>query len=138
MTHDTATPHATTPPETPRRVVETFLAALEARDLPRAAAFLAPEARMVFPGGSEFRTLDALVEWSKTRYRGVRKTIERIEELPVDRHGVTTIYCRGTLAGDWPDGRPFAGIRFVDRFEIDDAGRIVDQQVWNDLGEARR
>ena len=139
MIRDMATPpHASTPPETSQRVVEAFLAALEARDLPRAATFLAPEVRMVVPGGSEFRTLQALVEWSKTRYRSVRKTIERIEELPVDRHGVTTVYCRGTLAGDWPDGRSFARIRFVDRFEIDDTGRIVDQQVWNDLGEARR
>ena len=54
------------------------------------------------------------------------------------RRGITVVYCRGTLAGEWPDGRAFAGVRFIDRFEIDDAGRIVDQQVWNDLGEARR
>jgi hypothetical protein len=126
------------PPDTPGRVVAAFLAALEARNLPRAAQLLAPGARMTFPGDRQFRTLESLVDWSKTRYLGVRKAIERIEELPVDGEGLTTVYCRGTLAGEWPDGRPFAGIRFIDRFEIDDAGRIVDQQVWNDLGESRR
>jgi len=32
------------------------------------------------------------------------------------------------------DGRPFEGIRFIDRFEIQD-GLIVKQDVWNDMGE---
>jgi YD repeat-containing protein len=53
-------------------------------------------------------------------------------------NGVTTVYVYGTLEGVWLDGSPFAGIRFVDRFEIDEAGLIVDQKVWNDLAEARR
>ena len=138
MTQDKVVPPVVTPPDTPRSVVEAFLAALEARDLPGASALLAPEAWMVFPGGHKFQTLEALVDWSKTRYRSVGKIIERIDELPVDRQGITTIYCYGTLAGKGLDGRPFSGIRFIDRFEIDDAGQIVDQQVWNDLGEARR
>ena len=123
---------------TPREVVDAFLAALEARDLQAAARHLAPGATMTFPGGQSFADLQSLVAWSKDRYRTVRKTYERVEELAVDARGITVAYCRGTLAGEWPDGRAFAGIRFIDRFEIDDAGRIVDQQVWNDLGEARR
>jgi limonene-1,2-epoxide hydrolase len=123
---------------TPRDVVAAFLAALEARELPAAAAWLAPGATMTFPGGQSFVDLPALVAWSRARYRFVRKTYECTEELPVDARGITVVYCRGTLAGEWPDGAAFAGVRFVDRFEVDDAGRIVDQQVWNDLGEARR
>jgi limonene-1,2-epoxide hydrolase len=123
---------------TPREVVEAFLAALESRDLPAAARHLAPGAAMTFPGGQSFADLESLVAWSKDRYRAVRKTYERVEELAVDGRGITVVYCRGTLAGEWPDGRAFAGIRFIDRFEIDDAGRIVDQQVWNDLGEQAR
>ena len=123
---------------TPREVVDAFLAALEARDLPSAERHLAPGVAMTFPGGQRFADLESLVAWSKDRYRAVRKTYDRVEELAVDARGITVVYCRGTLAGEWPDGRAFAGVRFIDRFEIDDAGRIVDQQVWNDLGEARR
>jgi limonene-1,2-epoxide hydrolase len=123
---------------TPREVVAAFLTALEARDLPAAARRLAPGATMTFPGGQSFVDLASLVAWSKGRYRAVRKTYERSEELPVDARGITVVYCRGTLSGEWLDGAAFAGIRFIDRFEVDDAGRIVDQQVWNDLGEARR
>ncbi len=38
--------------------------------------------------------------------------------------------------GRWPDGRPFEGVRFMDRFEV--AGGLVRrQEVWNDLAEAR-
>ena len=128
--HDTAA-------ETPSRIVEAFLRALERRD-PGAAAFLAPGARIVFPGGREFQSLESLAAWAFTRYRSVRKTLERVEELPVQADGVTTVYVYGTLAGEWLDGRPYAGIRFIDRFEVDEDGRIVDQKVWNDLGEARR
>ena len=122
--------------ETPSRIVEAFLRALETRD-PRAAGFVAPGARIVFPGGHEFRSLETLAAWAFTRYRSVRKTLERIDELPVDANGVTTVYVYGTLEGVWLDGSPFAGIRFVDRFEIDEAGLIVDQKVWNDLAEAK-
>ena len=127
-----------TRPATPRQVVEVFLAALEARDLAAAARHLAAGATLTFPGGTVFADLPSLVSWSKDRYRLVRKSYERIEELPVDARGITIVYCRGMLSGQWPDGASFAGIRFIDRFEIDDAGHIVDQQVWNDLGEARR
>jgi hypothetical protein len=136
----TATASGTFPdtaPDTPGRIVAAFLAALETRD-PAAKAFLAPGVRIVFPGGREFDSLETLAAWATTRYRWVRKTFERIEELPVHADGVTTVYCYGTLAGEWLDGRPFDGIRFIDRFEIDEQGRIVDQKVWNDLGEARR
>jgi hypothetical protein len=44
------------------------------------------------------------------------------------------VYCSGTLEGVWLDGSAFSGIRFIDRFEVA-GGRIVRQDVWNDLGE---
>jgi len=47
------------------------------------------------------------------------------------------VYCFGTLYGEWPDGRPFEGIRFIDRF-VARAGKLADQKVWNDLGEQLR
>ena len=124
--------------ESPLEVVEHFLAALEARDLPVAARSLAAGARLTFPGGQRFHSLHELVAWSAKRYRFVRKSYDRSELLPADARGLAVVYCRGTLAGEWPDGTAFTGIRFIDRFEIDAAGLIVDQQVWNDLGEVRR
>ena len=40
----------------------------------------------------------------------------------------------GTLYGAWPDGTPFEGNRYVDRFVIRD-NLIVKMDVWNDSAE---
>lgn len=112
------------------RIVRDYLAAMEARDLPRAHAHLAPGFAMTFPGGVRMTSLPELVAWSAPRYRFVKKTYERFDALG------DLCYCFGTLHGEWPDGTPFAGIRFIDRFELS-GGRILRQDVWNDMGEAR-
>ncbi|MFN3938073.1 MAG: nuclear transport factor 2 family protein [Gemmobacter sp.] len=111
--------------------VRAYLSAMEARDLALAQTFLGPGFEMTFPGGVRMTTLTALVDWAKPRYRFVRKHYDGFDALD----GVC--YCFGTLDGEWPDGTPFAGIRFIDRFELS-GGLIVRQDVWNDLGEVRR
>ena len=114
----------------PAAIVHAYLAAMEARDLPSARAHLAPGFSMTFPGGTRLDSLEALVAWSAPRYRFVRKTYERFDAMP------GLVYCFGTLHGEWPDGTPFAGIRFIDRFELE--GHLIRRQdVWNDMGEAR-
>ena len=112
-------------------VVHAYLAAMEARDLASARAFLGEGFHMTFPGGIRLTTLEELVAWSRPRYRFVKKTYDRFDALG------SLVYCFGTLHGEWPDGTPFQGIRFIDRFELS-GGRIVRQDVWNDMGEARR
>lgn len=115
-------------------VVKDFLARLEARDLAGATAHLAEGFEMVFPSGKRMRDLETLVDWSRGRYARVSKRIEGFDES-VARDTVI-VWCRGTLQGAWPDGTPFEGIRFCDRFELS-GGRIVFQEVWNDLAEWR-
>ena len=48
--------------------------------------------------------------------------------------GETVVYSLGTLYGEWPDGTPFEGNRFVDRYVVK-TGRITDMDVWNDSAE---
>jgi ketosteroid isomerase-like protein len=115
-------------------VVRAYLAAMEARDLAAAEAMLAPGFTMEFPGPVRFTTLGELIAWAKPRYRFVKKAYERFDEAPAVAGAV--VYCYGTLAGEWPDGTPFAGIRFIDRFTVAQ-GKLVDQTVWNDLAEFR-
>ena len=121
--------------EAAKTLVETFLKTLEARDLPAAQRFLAPGFTMEFPGGNRFTGLDELVAWSSPRYRHVRKSYDWVDALH-DGDAIV-VYCSGTLAGEWPDGGAFTGIRFIDRFVVQD-GQLVDQKVWNDLAEFRR
>ena len=119
---------------TPKDIAYAFLAAIERRDLPAAKALAAPDFTMVFPGNKRHQSLAALFASSNSRYRKVGKTIDGVDVLQRPRGAI--VYCYGTLHGQWPDGAPFEGIRFIDRFEIVD-DKIVAQAVWNDSGEAR-
>ncbi len=108
-----------------------FLAAMEARDLAAARRFLAADFVMCFPGGPDMSRLEELVERSRGRYRSVAKKLERVDESWTEAGAV--VYCSGRLHGTWNDGSSFSGIRFIDRFEIED-GLIRRQDVWNDMG----
>jgi 4-oxalocrotonate tautomerase family enzyme len=126
------------PPRPPAaELVRGFLQAMEARDLERARGYLADGFTMTFPGGVEFRALEELVAWGKTRYRSVAKVYERIEEATAEvglaQEG-RAIYCFGTLQGQWPEGTAFSGVRFIDRFTLV-GDKLTDQRVWNDLAE---
>ena len=95
-----------------------------------ANGYLAPGARMLFPGGQEFFDCTALPRRASGIYRWVKKRFERIDEFATTEEVI--VYNYGTLRGVWLDGQPFDGVRYIDRFVVRD-GRITDQQVWNDL-----
>ena len=118
----------------PITIVTGYLKAMEARDLDAAQSALAPDFRMTFPGTSSMTSLTELITWAKDRYRFVNKTMDGVEAFHAN--GVAIVYTRGTLSGEWPDGSAFEGIRFIDRFEVSD-GKIVKQDVWNDIAEVR-
>lgn len=126
---------APTPAPTPAEAIAracAYLAAMEARDLDRAASFLSDGARLVFPGGRVLDGVDAIVANSGGRYRRVAKRIERREAW--GEPGGLRVLIAGTLHGAWRDGTPFEGIRFIDLFAFQ-GDRIVSQEVWNDVGE---
>ena len=110
-----------------------FLAAQAARDAEAAAALCADGFEMVFPGGVAMRSLEELAAWGAARYRRIAKRIARVEESPLG--DVVAVHVDGTLEGERLDGAPFSGVRFIDRFEIA-GGRVLRQEVWNDLAEA--
>ena len=115
------------------KLVWDFLSLFAARRYAEANAFLAPGCAMLFPGGTVFSDCTDLPKRSSTMYRWVKKEFERIDEFEAENG--TVVYNYGGLRGEWADGTPFAGIRYIDRFLIRD-GRIVDQKVWNDLAVA--
>ena len=119
--------------QTSADVVRSYLSAMERRDLPAAQALLAPGFSMTFPGGRTFTTLAELVEWAKPRYKRALKRYDRYDEAP-QSDGSTVVYCYGTLFGELLDGRPYEGVRFIDRFTVR-GGLLADQMVWNDMAE---
>lgn len=119
----------------PAGLVAGFLAAMEARDLAAAQAMLAPGFTMHFPAAPPMHDLQELIAWAAPRYRFVRKSYTGFDTAIAG--GAPVVYARGTLAGAWPDGSEFSGIRFIDRFEID-GDLIARQEVWNDIAETLR
>jgi len=118
----------------PAEMVRSFLTTMEARDLDTAQAMLAPGFEMTFPGGVRMTRLEELIAWSRPRYRFVRKTYDRFDAMQQGETGI--VYCFGMLSGEWLDGTAFAGIRFIDRFEVVD-GLFTRQDVWNDMAETK-
>jgi phenylpyruvate tautomerase PptA (4-oxalocrotonate tautomerase family) len=115
-------------------VVSNYLDAMEARDLTRAQGYLHDDFEMVLPGGVKMQAVEVLMVWSKNRYKNIRKAVEGFDEAFEEDRAI--VWCRGTLHGTRLDGSSFEGIRFSDRFELV-AGRILRQEVWNDLAEHR-
>ena len=119
-------------PRAAAKIVRTYLRLVEARDLDAASEFLADDVSIVFPGGRTFGSLTDQVASSAGRFRSVKKTLDQLDV--VSDGAETTVYVYGTLAGQALDGSSFDGVRFIDRFALND-GLIVSQMVWNDLAE---
>ncbi|CAB1066073.1 hypothetical protein D1BOALGB6SA_10872 [Olavius sp. associated proteobacterium Delta 1] len=115
-------------------LVKQFLKAMENRDLTAAGTMMAKDAKIIFPGGKSFKSQQDMVTAARDRYRWIKKKFEQIDTalLPRDR---VVVYVMGTLDGLNNFGVEFSGVRYIDRFEVED-GLIVSQQVWNDLAES--
>ena len=114
------------------RIVDAFLEASMRPDPDAAATFMAPDVRIAFTGGRVFRHPREATAFNAARYRWVKKRIERNDVVRGTTE--TVVYNLGTLYGEWPDGTPFEGNRYVDRFTVKE-GRIVTMEVWNDSAE---
>ena len=106
---------------------------MEARDLEKAEAMMAPDARITFPGGAVYSSQAEMVQGSRGRYQWIKKTFDQADGLEDDEGFV--VYVIGRLSGVNRHGVPFVNIRFIDRFVIQE-GLIIRQDVWNDLAES--
>jgi ribosomal protein S18 len=118
--------------ENGKSLVERFLRLMEVRDLETAESLMAPGAKIIFPGDHQFASQREVVAAASGRYQWIKKRFEDIEAFQQD-DGII-VYVRGTLYGINLADIPFADIRFIDRFVVEN-GRIAQQDVWNDLAE---
>lgn len=118
--------------ERAREIVRRFLEASMVPDPEKAASYMAPNVSITFTGGRQFRHPGESAGLNARRYKWVKKRMDRFDVVPAEHE--TIVYSLGTLYGEWPDGEPFEGNRYVDRFVVSD-GRIVKMDVWNDSAE---
>ena len=113
-------------------IVERFLVASMVPDPETAARYISPDSTITFTGGRRYRHPQESAAFNARRYKWVKKRMERTDVVP--GQGETVVYNLGTLYGEWPDGTPFEGNRYVDRFVVR-GGKIVEMDVWNDSAE---
>jgi SnoaL-like domain len=119
---------------TPADVVNEFLRLVMIPDPAAARRFVSPELRIRFTGGRAMREPAECTAFNAAHYRWVKKRIERTETVADGGPLETVVYSLGTLHGEWPDGTPFEGNRYVDRYVVRD-GLITQMDVWNDSAE---
>jgi hypothetical protein len=113
-------------------VVEAFLQASMVPDPQTAARYISDDLRITFTGGRKYRHPRETAAFNAKRYKWVKKKMERTDVVSGEHE--TIVYNLGTLYGEWPDGTPFEGNRYVDRFVVRE-GKIVQMDVWNDSAE---
>jgi len=113
-------------------IVTKFLVASMVPDPETAALYIGQPLKLTFTGGRKFTHPRERTAFNAGRYKWVKKAMERTDVVP--GCGETIVYNIGTLYGEWPDGTPFDGNRYVDRFVVR-GGKIVQMDVWNDSAE---
>ena len=119
---------------TPADVVNEFLRLVMIPDPASARRYVSPDLQIRFTGGRAMRDPAETSAFNATRYRWVKKRIERSDTVAGGTAEETVVYSLGTLHGEWPDGTPFEGNRYVDRYVVRH-GLIVQMEVWNDSAE---
>jgi hypothetical protein len=113
-------------------IVEKYLEASMIPDPVAAARYIGDDLKLTFTGGRKMHHPRDSAAFNAKRYKWVKKRIERSDVVPGEHE--TIVYNLGTLYGEWPDGTPFEGNRYVDRFVVRN-GKIVQMDVWNDSAE---
>lgn len=138
MSSDQATPTNLATLTKAADIVNEFLRLIMLPDPVAASQYTAPDMRILFTGGRAMRQPAECTQFNASRYQWVKKRIERTETVAADGGETpsteTVVYSLGTLHGQWPDGTPFEGNRYVDRYVVKE-GLITHMDVWNDSAE---
>jgi ketosteroid isomerase-like protein len=113
-------------------MVERFMLASMKGDRAVTDELMSPDIDVTFVGGQKLGKPEEIRTVNSRRYRNVAKSIERYDVAFHDDEIV--VYSIGTLFGEWLDGEPFEGDRYIDRFAIK-GGKIIKMDVWNDSAE---
>jgi hypothetical protein len=116
------------------KIVEEYLHLLMIPDPAAARKYCAQDLEIRFTGNRKMRDPAECAAFNKSRYKWVKKKFGPTHVAEGGTAGETTVYQTGTLYGEWLDGTPFEGNRYVDRYVVSH-GKIVKMEVWNDSAE---
>ena len=116
------------------QIVEEYLRLLMIPDPAGARKYCAPRMEIRFTGDRRMHDPAECAAFNKSRYKWVKKQFGPTHVAEGGTPEETTVYQTGTLYGEWLDGTPFEGNRYVDRYVVSH-GKIVKMEVWNDSAE---
>jgi hypothetical protein len=116
------------------KLVEEYLRLLMIPDPEGARRYISPELEIRFTGNRLMRDPAEATAFNRARYKWVKKKFGPTHVVAGGSDEETTVYQTGTLYGEWLDGTPFEGNRYVDRYVVK-RGKIVQMEVWNDSAE---
>jgi hypothetical protein len=117
-----------------KHIVEEFLRIIMIPDPVSARAFVSPQLRIRFTGAREMKDPTECSAFNASRYKWVKKKFVQTDVVAAGSDDEAIVYNIGTLYGEWLDGTPFEGNRYVDRYVVKH-GLIVQMDVWNDSAE---
>ena len=117
-----------------KHIVEEFLRIIMIPDPVSARAFVSPQLRIRFTGAREMKDPTECSAFNASRYKWVKKKFQQTDVVAGGSGDEAIVYNIGTLYGEWLDGTPFEGNRYVDRYVVKH-GLIVQMDVWNDSAE---
>jgi hypothetical protein len=118
----------------PGDIVNEYLRIVMIPDPQAALHFVSPHMQIRFTGGRPMKVPADCSAFNASRYKWVKKRIDKTEVVSGGTDLETVVYSLGTLYGEWPDGTPFEGNHYVDRYVVSD-GLITSLEVWNDSAE---
>ncbi|MBX3659578.1 MAG: nuclear transport factor 2 family protein [Ramlibacter sp.] len=118
----------------PGPLIDEYLRILMIPDPDGVRHFVSPRLQIRFTGARRMTAPGDTSAFNASRYAWVKKRIERTEVVSGGTPEETVVYSLGTLYGAWPDGTPFEGNRYVDRYVVSH-GLITQMDVWNDSAE---
>jgi ketosteroid isomerase-like protein len=113
-------------------LVDRYLSLFMEGRVSEAEAMLAPDAKLIFPGGAVQTSLSEVAEEVNRLYETVGKTITRTWSAQVGDDIIVTT--TGYLFGVSRTFGPFSDVRFIDFFTVRD-GMIAAQEVINDAAQ---
>ena len=116
------------------KIVEEYLRLLMIPDPEAARKYCAPGMEIRFTGDRRMQDPAECAAFNRGRYKWVKKKFGPTHVAEGGTPDETWLYQTGTLYGEWLDGTPFEGNRYVDRYVVRH-GKIVKMEVWNDSAE---
>jgi len=116
------------------KIVEEYLRLLMIPDPEAARRYVGPDLEIRFTGNRLMRAPAECAAFNAMRYKWVKKQFGTTHVAEGGTDDETVVYQTGTLYGEWPDGTPFEGNRYVDRYLVR-RGKIARMEVWNDSAE---